>query len=394
MRGLIFDPFAGVSGDMILGALIDAGLAPDWLESFVASLDLGAVGVETGRVERGGIDCARVRFELPPEHAHRHLSDVLEVVERSAAPAPVKATASEAFRMLAAAEAAIHGIPVDRVHFHEVGALDAILDVLCAVAGVAELGIERCYVRPIALGTGTIRIEHGEFPVPAPATLKLLEALPVRETGYEGECTTPTGAAILRALGVQDPPDEFVVLGSGYGAGARDPQDRPNCLRVVLVEPVGAAGAGERMFVVQADLDDMDPEYVPPAQDALREVGALDVVSVPVGMKKGRQGLRLEALVREEDRDAVVSALFRATTTIGARFWPVLRSALPRDEETVVWRGQRIRRKRVRLADGTERVKPEFDDVVRAAAALDMPAHEVRNAIEGFGMEPDEDENG
>ncbi|MFW6078020.1 MAG: nickel pincer cofactor biosynthesis protein LarC [Gemmatimonadota bacterium] len=388
MRGLIFDPFAGISGDMILGALVDVGLGPEWLEAFVESLGFEGVGVRIDRIDRSGIECTKVDFELPPEgeDAHRHLSDVLEVVEESGAPGSVRLTAARAFQELAEAEAAIHGIPVEGVHFHEVGALDAILDVMCAMAGLAELDVERCYVRPIAVGTGTVRIAHGEFPLPAPATLKLLEGLPVRETGYEGECTTPTGAAILRALDVARAPMEFVAVGSGYGAGSRDPEDRPNCLRVVMIDAAatstGASG-GERVYVVQADVDDMPPEYVPLAREALRDAGALDVVGVALAMKKGRPGLRIEALVPESRRESVLEALFRTTTTIGARYWPVARPSLRRSEETIEWRGRRIRRKRVRLSDGTERVKPEFDDVVAAAAALGLAPWEVRLALEG-----------
>ncbi|MFW6200952.1 MAG: nickel pincer cofactor biosynthesis protein LarC [Gemmatimonadota bacterium] len=386
MRGLIFDPFAGISGDMILGALVDVGLGPEWLEALVESLGLEGVGVRIDRVDRSGIACTKVDFELPAEDAHRGLSDVLEVVEACGAPDVVRMTAARAFRELAEAEAAIHGMPVERVHFHEVGALDAILDVMCAVAGIAELDVERCYVRPIAVGTGTVRIAHGEFPLPAPATLKLLEGLPVRETGYEGECTTPTGAAILRALDVARAPMEFVAVGSGYGAGSRDPEDRPNCLRVVMIDAAatstGASG-GERVYVVQADVDDMPPEYVPLAREALRDAGALDVVGVALAMKKGRPGLRIEALVPESRRESVLEALFRTTTTIGARYWPVARPSLRRSEATIEWRGRRIRRKRVRLSDGTERVKPEFDDVVAAAAALGLAPWEVRLALEG-----------
>ena len=179
LRGLIFDPFAGISGDMILGALVDLGLSPDWLKDFVASLGLGDVRVVVERAVRRGISCGRVYFELPHEHAHRHLRHVLEIIDRSAAPAGVKARASAAFRRLAEAEAEVHGTTVERVHFHEVGALDAILDVLCAMAGIAELGFERCYTLPVAVGSGWVEIEHGRFPVPAPATLKLLEGLPI-----------------------------------------------------------------------------------------------------------------------------------------------------------------------------------------------------------------------
>ncbi len=381
MRGLIFDPFAGISGDMILGALVDAGLDPAWLEGFVKSLGLGEIGVTIERVDRSGIDCAHVRFDLPHEHAHRHLKDVLEIVDRAVAPDEVKATAGEIFRRLASAEAEVHGTTIEKVHFHEVGALDAILDVLCAVAGLAELGVERCYTRPVTVGTGTVDIAHGRFPLPAPATLKLLEGLPVRDPGYEGECTTPTGAAILSVVTEgRAAPSDFVVERSGFGAGTRNPENRPNCLRVILGEV--PAGAGERLYMVQADVDDLPPEYVPAAQDALLEAGALDTVVVQVGMKKGRPGLRFEALAPEDSLERVLGALFTGTTTIGARYWEVSRPALPRVEETVSWQGQTIRRKRVRLPGGAERVKPEYEDVVRAARALDLAPYDVRLAME------------
>jgi hypothetical protein len=386
LRGLIFDPFAGISGDMILGALVDLGLDPEWLRSFVASLDLGEIGVTIERVNRSGISCGRVRFDLPHEHAHRHLRHVLEIVDRAKAPAAVKETAGRVFRRLAEAEAAIHGTSVEKVHFHEVGALDAILDVLCAVAGIAELGFERCYTRAVTVGTGFVDIAHGRFPLPAPATLKLLEGLAIRDAGFAGECTTPTGAAILSTLVEgRRVPTEVVVLGSGYGAGTRDPDDHPNCLRVIACE-VGSP-RDERLYIVQADIDDLAPEYVPPAQDAVLAAGALDAVVSTVNMKKGRPGLRMEALVPESGLDPVLTALFETTPTIGARFWPVERSTLERHEEVVEWRGQRIRRKRVRTPAGTERAKPEFDDVVRAAQAVGLPPYQVRIALEG-GAEP------
>ncbi|MBX6363051.1 MAG: nickel pincer cofactor biosynthesis protein LarC [Gemmatimonadetes bacterium] len=380
MRGLIFDPFAGISGDMVLGALVDVGLPVAWLEGFVASLGLEGVGVVVERVNRRGISCAQVRFELPHEHAHRHLRHVLEIVDATAAPAPVRARAAEAFRRLAAAEAEVHGTSIEKVHFHEVGALDAILDVLCAMAGVAELGVEACFTRPVPLGSGWVDIEHGRYPLPAPATLKLLDGVPARDSGLAGETVTPTGAAILATLtGGRRPPAEFVVRRSGFGAGTRDPEDRPNALRVVLcdVEPTSAD-----LLLLQADVDDMPSEYLPPAQEALLAAGAVDATVASVGMKKGRPGHRIEALVPESALEDVLAALFRSTTTIGARYWRVERPALPRVEETVRWRGEPIRRKRVRLPDGTERSKPEYEDVVRAAAAVGMAAYEARRAFD------------
>lgn len=392
LRGLIFDPFAGISGDMVLGALVDVGLETEWLEAFVASLGLKGVGVAVERVNRRGISCARVRFELPHEHAHRHLRHVLEIVESTAAPAPVRARAAEAFRRLATAEAEVHGTSVEKVHFHEVGALDAILDVLCSMAGVAELGVEACFTRPVALGSGWVDIEHGRYPLPAPATLKLLDGVPSRDSGLAGETVTPTGATILATLtGGRRPPAEFVVRRSGFGAGTRDPEDHPNALRIVLcdIEPTTAS-----LLMLQADVDDMPSEYLPAAQEALLAAGAVDATVASVGMKKGRPGHRIEALVPEPALERVLAALFRSTTTIGARYWPVSRPALPREEEIVAWRGQQIRRKRVRLPDGTERAKPEYDDIVRAAEATGLAPYQARLALEAETNATKSDRNG
>ncbi|HWV57191.1 MAG TPA: nickel pincer cofactor biosynthesis protein LarC [Longimicrobiales bacterium] len=381
MRGLIFDPFAGVSGDMILGALIDLGLPPEWLRSFIASLGFDGVSVVIERAQRRHIDCGRVRFELPHEHAHRHLSDVLRIIERSGAPSSARDRASDAFRRLASAEAEIHGTSIEKVHFHEVGALDAILDVLCAMAAVEELGFEAFFTRPIAIGTGWIEIDHGRFPVPAPATLRLLSGMRVRDTGLAGECTTPTGAAIVATLtGGREPPPEVVVHRSGFGAGTRDDADRPNCLRLIACEVPGEPAAG--LHMIQADLDDMVPEYVPPALDAIMAAGAVDVVVTQVLMKKGRPGMRIEALASRAALDAVIAAIFHETTTLGVRHWPVERDILPRHEETIEWRGHAIRRKRVRLPSGEERAKPEYEDVRRAADALGIAPRSVRAAID------------
>jgi uncharacterized protein (TIGR00299 family) protein len=364
---------------MILGGLVDLGLDPDWLREFVASLGLGDLRIVIDRTMRAGISCARVHFDLPEEHAHRHLRDVLEIVERAQVPAAVRETAGRVFRRLAEAEAEIHGTTVDKVHFHEVGALDAILDVLCAAAGLAELGIERCYTRTVAVGTGYVDIAHGRFPLPAPATLKLLEGLPIRDSGFAGECTTPTGAALLGTLVEgRRVPAEVVALRSGYGAGTRDPEGYPNCLRLITCK---VTAGHEMLYLVQSDLDDLVPEYAPPAQEALLAAGALDTVVLPIGRKKGRPGIRIEALVPGTELEAVLEALFQTTSTIGARYWQVDRPALERREEVISWRGQRIRRKRVRLPGGGERAKPEYEDVISAAAALGLAPYEVRLAL-------------
>jgi len=382
MRAVIFDPFAGISGDMMLGALIDLGLPGDWLQDFVARLELGEIEVVVERARRRGIDCGRVRFELPHEHAHRHLRHIVEIVEKVDVPERVKERSIEAFRRVAVAEAAVHGTTVEKVHFHEVGALDAILDVLCAMAGVEQLGFEAFFTRPVALGSGYVDIEHGRYPVPAPATLRILEGVPV--TGFEipGECTTPTGAAILATLtDGRTAPRTVVPARSGFGAGTRDPESMPNCLRLIACT-LPAEQPGE-LVLVQSDIDDMPPEYAQPALEALMAAGALDAVLVPVTMKKGRPGVRVEALAPAPAVDAVLAALFRETSTIGARYWPVLRPALPRATDEVLYEGRRIRRKIVTLPDGTTRAKPEFEDVAAVARALGVPAWQIRRALEG-----------
>jgi pyridinium-3,5-bisthiocarboxylic acid mononucleotide nickel chelatase len=378
-RILVFDPFAGISGDMVVGALVDLGLPEDWLREVVDSLGLGAE-VRVERVDRSGIACTRVEFRVPAESRHRHLPDVLEIVDRSTVPAAARELAAAAFTALARAEASVHGVPVEEVHFHEVGALDSILDVLCGVAGVHELGFGRCVTRPVAVGSGTIQIAHGAYPLPAPATARLLEGLVVRETGYPEECTTPTGAAILATLtrGVA-PPAQVVYGPSGFGAGTRDPAGRANCLRVIACT---APAAGDQLYLVQADIDDLAPEYLAAARDEVMDAGALDVALVRIDMKKGRPGYRLEALAPAAALQAVTDAFFIGTRTIGVRYWEVDRTVLERDEDVVEWRGQQIRRKRVRLPDGRTRTKPEYEDVVAAARALGVAPHEVRAELE------------
>ena len=386
MDGLIFDPFAGISGDMLLGALVDLGLEADWLRELVASLDVpGDVVVE--RTDRSGISCGRVRFDLPHEHSHRHLPDVLEIVDRAALPESVRQQAARVFRRLADAEAAVHGVAVEQVHFHEVGALDSILDVVCGIGGLHELGYERFFTRPVAVGSGTVEIAHGRFPLPAPATGRLLSGLPVRETGYAEEQTTPTGAALLAEVtGGAHAPVEAVYGRSGFGAGTRDPEGRPNCLRLIecqVTEPSGPA-----VYVLQADVDDLAPEYVAAAREDLTDAGALDVVVTRVDMKKERPGVRLDVLVPEPKLSQVVEAMFVGTSTIGVRYWPTERAVLERTEDVVEWEGQRVRVKHVRLPNGRTRAKPEYEDVVRAARATGRAPHEVRMELDRLDREP------
>jgi pyridinium-3,5-bisthiocarboxylic acid mononucleotide nickel chelatase len=373
---------------MTLGALLDLGLPEEWLRDFVTGLGIAEIGVRTERVQRRGIACTRLILELPHEHAHRHLRHVVAIIEGAGVDPQVRDRAVDAFTKLAEAEASVHGTTPEKVHFHEVGALDAIVDILGVMAACQEMGFDRFYTRPITLGRGWAEMAHGSFPVPPPAVLKLLEGLPVRDPELEGECTTPTGAAILKTLtGGAEAPTTFTPVATGFGAGMRDPVDRPNCLRVVAIDP--RDGGGGEFVVLQADIDDLVPEYVPALVESVLAAGALDCTVVPVQMKKGRPGLRVEALAEAGSNEAVRGALFRASTTIGVRWWRVEREALRRREEQVEWRGQSVRVKRSLLPGGGERAKPEFEDVVRAAAALGMTPLAVFRAMiaEGVAVE-------
>jgi uncharacterized protein (TIGR00299 family) protein len=379
-RCLIFDPFAGISGDMVLGALVDLGLGAEWLHDLVTDLPVRA-DVKVRSVRRGALAATAVNVVASGPEPERHLVDVLEIIDAARVDNGVKDTARAAFQRLAEAEAAVHGIEVDKVHFHEVGASDAIIDILGAAHGIAQLDVQRCLTRPIAIGRGWTSSAHGALPLPAPATLKLLEGLPVLETDIDAELTTPTGAAILATLtGGERLTSDFQPLRSAYGAGSRDPDSHPNCLRVVLAE---IASPGD-LWMLQADIDDMSPEYLPPLVQALFDAGAVDVTTLPVQMKKGRTGIRVEALVRLDLREAVGNALLEGSTTLGLRFWPVQRQTLPRSEKRIEWRGLSIRLKTARTPAGHVRCKLEYDDVIEAARALNLPAWKVRQELEAL----------
>jgi hypothetical protein len=380
MSTLIFDPFAGISGDMTLAALLDLGLSEEWLRDFVRDLGIGPVDIHIERVNRRGISAPHIRFSYPPEHAHRHLRHVVEIIDRCNTTELARTRAREAFGRIAEAEAKVHGTTIEKVHFHEVGATDAILDIVCVMAAVEQLGFTAFRTRPVALGSGWVDIAHGRYPVPAPATFDILAGLPLTGADLPGECTTPTGAAILATLtGGRAPDDHFTIERTGFGAGTRDPEHRPNVLRLIVSHD--AEDRAEPLWLLQADIDDLAPEYLAAAQAALFEAGALDAVLLSVGMKKGRPGARLEVLAPASRLSELETVVFRATSTIGIRRWTVERTVLERAEEETEWRGQRIRWKRVRLPDGTSRAKPEYEDIAAAARALGLTPHEVRTGL-------------
>src|SRR6266540_3986417 len=378
MRIAILDPAAGISGDMTLGALLALGVPQDWLEALPGRLGLGAVGVTVRIAVRCGVGCKQVEFTIPERPHGRHVGELVRLVERAPVSAWVRERAVRAFQLIGDAEGRVHGVAPEQVHLHEVGAVDAILDIVGAIEGFERLGVEAVHHLPVAVGKGWVEAAHGRLPLPAPATAILLEGLEIASGGpVVGEAATPTGATLLRVLSAGAPPDRWRLVGSGWGAGQRDPKHYPNALRVLVAEAASEAG---RVVLLATDVDDMSPEYVEPLRQALVQAGALDVQTWPVQMKKGRQGFRVEVMAPEALAEAITAELFRHSTTAGVRRWVAERATLPRHQLTVQLDGVAVR---VKVLDGgSVRVKPEYDDVLAAALALGRPPLEVARAVE------------
>ena len=382
MRIAIFDPFSGIAGDMCLGALLDVGLDPAFVDGLPTALRLDGVGVRRTRVTRGQIAAWKVDFDIPPQPHGRHLKHLVAIVEASEAPASVKAKAIDAFTAITTCEAAIHGTTVEKVHLHEVGAVDAILDIVGTIWGLERLGVARVFSGPVQVGDGFVDTQHGRMAVPAAATLRLLEGQVLRPgPDGAGELTTPTGAVLLRVLSGGLPPREYVPVASGFGAGTKDFPDRANALRVILADVEGVAPAGavrrEEIVVLSADLDDASGEEIGALAGRLRSAGALDVVVLPSVMKKGRPGTRVEVIVRPAEASALEGVLLHEGPTIGVRRMEGTRAVLARREETRMVFDHPIRFKVVAMPDGSERAKPEFDDVQMVADRLGRPVREV-----------------
>ncbi|MCG8592241.1 MAG: nickel pincer cofactor biosynthesis protein LarC [Proteobacteria bacterium] len=392
-RILHLDPFSGISGNMFLGALLDAGLSRKELEADLAGLGLPH-RLRISRVHRGALAGRYVRVQVPgakprrkprarkaapdpvhaaePHQAHGHAhgrrhSEIVRILRRAELAAPIRARALTIYEALAAAEARVHNIPVERVHFHEVGAVDAIVDITGAASGLERLGIERVTSSPVALGHGQVETDHGRLPVPAPATVELLKGIPSVPAHAAFETVTPTGAAILRAV-----VDEFVPLpamtieSQGYGAGDDRAGPMPNLLRAI-VGRASQAGS-DRVAVLETNLDDLVPEHFDHLMERLFEAGALDVTLAHQQMKKNRPGFLVRALARPSERLAVARVLFAESTAIGVRTSEWDRLVLERESVRVDTPYGRVRVKRVRGLEGALEVSPEYDDCKRAAA--------------------------
>jgi uncharacterized protein (TIGR00299 family) protein len=388
MRIGYLDGFAGVSGDMLLGALVHSGVSPDLLRETLAALKLGAT-LDIQEVDRSGIHALKVSVlvegepaEKAAHHGHHHhahsLRTILHLIEGMALPKPAKETASRAFELLGATEARIHHVPVESIHFHEVGAVDSIADVVLVATAAHALGVERWQCSPLNVGGGTIECAHGRFPVPAPATADLLLGAPTYSSGIEMELVTPTGAALVRALGcIFGPAPAMRVKKIGYGAGTRNPPAFANVLRVSLGETEESPSAGETVTVLETALDDLSPQVIAYVTEEALRLGALDVMCTPVQMKKGRPGSLLTVLCGAPQASRLEDLLLRETSTLGLRTREERRVTLQREHVTVATPWGPVRIKRGLRADVELNAAPEFEDCRKIAEAHGVPLKRV-----------------
>jgi len=318
------DAFSGISGDMLVGALADAGASQDAISDGIQSMETG-VTVSFERAQRGGFSATKFRVAVEEERTHRHLAHILKLIENAAIPQRAKQNAQAVFRKLGEAEAAVHEIPLDKVHFHEVGASDSIADIVGTCVALDSLDVDAVVCSPVNVGSGTVNTEHGVLPVPAPATALLLAHAPVYARGPAVELPTPTGAAAAAALACRfGVLPSMKILRTGYGAGDRDFPEHANVLRVILGEPTGVQEA-LAVSVIEANLDDLNPQVLAYTTERLLESGALDVAVQPLIMKKGRPGNLLRVIAKPEDCEALAQMIFAETSTLGLRIYPAER---------------------------------------------------------------------
>lgn len=376
-----FDCFSGISGDMVLGALVDAGCELARLEEELRRLSVSGWKISAAKVARGSLTATQVTVETSEHHPHRSLGTILDLIARAGLSPRVADRASRVFRRLGEAEARIHNVPVERVHFHEVGAVDAIVDIVGACVGFELLGVEEFACSALNVGGGQVKTQHGMLPVPAPATAELLRGAATYSTGIERELVTPTGAALVSTLASRfGPQPAMAVRAIGYGAGSAELREQPNILRLFVGEAVAREAAGsseEEVVVLEANIDDMNPQiYGYFVERALAE-GALDVFSTSVQMKKGRPGQLLTVLCEPAAMDHLADVIFRETTTIGLRSYTTRRRVLERETVPVETPLGPIRMKISRLNGHVLNATPEYEDCRRIATEHGLPLRQV-----------------
>lgn len=374
-RFLLVDIQFGASGDMLLGSLLDLGLDPAALRTELVKLGIPGWSISPEKVVKHHMHGTAAGVACDERGIERHLREILSIVDRSSLEERDKKAMGGVFDRLARAEAAVHGCKPEEVHFHEVGALDSIIDIAGFCLGLRLIGIEGLYFNEFSFGTGSVNSSHGELPVPVPAVLELARGYRVRYTGRPGELTTPTAAAILTALGLQlQTPVSYTLVNTGIGFGTRD-YGFPSYTRSSLVETED--NSFEEVYQLECDIDDMNPQFYPHLTGRLLDQGALDVYTTPAGMKKGRPGNLLTVIMPRERADMVKETVYRETTTLGVRLFPVIREKLARRIETVNLHGFEVRVKTGYYRDTAVNIQPEFEDCRKLADKTGKPLKEV-----------------
>jgi pyridinium-3,5-bisthiocarboxylic acid mononucleotide nickel chelatase len=388
MKLAYFDCFSGISGDMTLGALVDAGCPVEYLRSELQSLDVPGWTLSAEKVWKNGMAATYVKVTTEDQQKHRSLSTILEIIGKSKIAPQVRDRAAAIFEKLGRAEAYVHDAPLEKVHFHEVGAVDAIVDIVGACIGFDALGIAKFASSPLNVGGGTAKMAHGILPVPAPATARLLQGAPTYSNGVQKELVTPTGAAIIATLCESFGPQPAMTVSSiGYGAGTLDLEHQPNVVRIMIgevAEKAAAAGFGfdEEISVVEANLDDMNPQIYGHFQERALTLGALDVYTTPVQMKKNRPGTLLTVLCKPQDTQKLMDLIFAETTTIGARTYSAQRRVLPRKSVSVATIYGEVRMKVASVNGHIRQATPEYEDCRKLAVEKNVPLQQVITAAQ------------
>ena len=383
MKAAYFDCFSGISGDMTLGALLDAGLPLDQLRAELTTLEVPGWQISAEKVWKNGMAATYAKVQTQDTTTHRSLNVILQILENSKLSAPVKSNATAIFRKLGEAEATVHDVPLEKIHFHEVGAIDAIVDIVGACIGFSALGIEKFVCSPLNVGGGTAKMAHGVLPVPAPATARLLLGKPTYSNGVQRELVTPTGAAIIATLcesfGPQPP---MTVSAIGYGAGTVDLENQPNVLRLMIGEAAykSTGLAQETISVLEANLDDMNPQIYGYFLEKALSAGALDVFATAVQMKKNRPGMLVTVLCHPPDVEKLTKLLFEETTTLGVRSHTAERRILPREWVAVSTEFGEVRMKVARVNGRIQHASPEFEDCRKLAEQQNVPLHRIMEA--------------
>lgn len=379
MKILYFDLVGGASGDMILGALVDLGLPVEHLQNEWKKLGLSGWTLEVEKTERHNVGASLVKLRVPDEKKHRHLNHFKKLLDDSHLSEKVKTKSCAVFLRLAEAEAKVHRTSIEKVHFHEVGGLDTLLDVTGAAIGFDYFGIEKFYTSPFPMGKGSISVAHGKMPIPPPAVAELVSGFPVQKTEVEGEQVTPTGAAVITALSTHEPKLSFQAEKVGYGAGFADFKETPNLLRLWLGEQKESY-TGDEVTVLETQIDNTAPELLGFLSEKMLSLGALDVYFTPIMMKKNRPAQLLTVLCLSKDEAVLTRVIFGETGSIGIRYKSAHRHKLEREMLEVETVFGRLKAKRA-FSDGTEKISPEFEDCARVARERNIPLRDVYEAV-------------